>query len=262
MSKKLIIPTSLKQIEHLTNEVDGFLIPLKDYSVNFSSTFTLEELDEIIKHQKEVFILMNKNFYHTELEPLKETLQKLNTKKIDGIFFYDLAIMNVKEKIQFPLIWAEEHLTTSYHSIHYWEGKGIYGTLLSSEITKDEIIEIKEKTNSKLFVITLGYIPIFTSKRHLVKNYLKTFNLSEAKNYTIEKENKKYPIIDNSDGTFVYTSHILDIREDVKDLNLDYEIYNANEIDEQTFEDLIKNRKMENTNKGFLYTETIYKVKK
>lgn len=262
MSKKLIIPASLKQIEDYSKKIDGILVPLKDYSINFENTFTLDELDKMICNNKEVFVLMNKNFHHTELEGLKNTLEKLNDKKISGIFFYDLAIMNVKEKIKHPLIWAQEHLTTSDCSMNYWHSKGVYGTLLSNEITKEEIKEIRKNTQSTLFLITFGYIPIFTSKRHLVENYLKTFHLQSKNNYALEKENKKYIIHDDKYGTFVYTNHILDIREDVKDMKIDYEIYNANDINEEVFKKAMNDEQIENTDKGFFYTETIYKVKK
>jgi len=263
MGKTIIIPKSIKQIDDLSKSIDGVLLPLENYSVNFKQTFSFEQIDEILSKVTEVFILMNKNFHHDELESLKKTLEQLNSKKISGIFFYDLAIMNVKDKINHPLIWAQEHLTTSFLSINYWYDKGVMGTLVSNEITKEEIKEIKENTKSKLFLIVFGYVPIFTSKRHLVKNYLKTFHLKEKKEYFLEKENKKYPIIDSDHGSFVYTSHILDIREDVKDLHLDYEIYNANEIDEEQFKRvMIKKETIPFTDQGFFYKETIYKVKK
>lgn len=52
-------------------------------------------------------------------------------------------------------------------------------TYLSAEITLDEIIEISKNTSVKLIVPTFGYLPIFASMRHTVKNYLNRFNLKD-----------------------------------------------------------------------------------
>ena len=101
-----------------------------------------------------------------------------------------------------------------------------------------------------------GYIPMFTSKRHLVDNYLETFNIKEKGN-KIYKEGKNYIINDEKNGTTVYTDYVLNIKENI---DVDYYIYNSNMIDEEKFKQiLINNTEKEET--GFLHKETIYKVK-
>lgn len=263
MHKKIIIPKNIKQVQTLSPWIDGVLLPLRDYSMNYVDTYTLDEIDDFIENTKEVFILMNKNFHHDELQRVKDVCEQLNKKNIAGIFFYDLAIVHLKMQEKVPLIWDQEHLTTNYLTMNYWYEKGIDSVHISSEITKDEIIEIQNQTKNTLFMTVFGYVPIFTSQRNLVKNYINTFHLQTSKEYKIEKDGKKYPIIDQKEGTFVYHSHILDIREEIQDLKIDYWIYNANEIEESIFEEVIKNdKKIENSNLGFLYQETIYKVKK
>ena len=51
---------------------------------------------------------------------------------------------------------------------------------------------------------------MFVSKRHLIKNYLEYFHLSDnSKINYIEKEDKIYPIIDDNISTSVYSNNIL-----------------------------------------------------
>lgn len=66
-----------------------------------------------------------------------------------------------------------------------------------------------------------GYIPMFTSRRHLIQNYLDTFNLHSKNKNTIRKEGKSYPINDTNLGTTVYSNYILNA-VDIDFSNIDY----------------------------------------
>ena len=251
MSKIAIIVKSVEEAKEI--DADAYLLPLKDLSINYQNTFTIEEIKEIKKLNKEVFVFINKNIENSEIEILKETLIKLDKLDINGIIFYDIAVVELKEelKLKTNLVWHQEHLTTNYGTVNYWYSKGVKYSYLSSELTKREIEEIKKNTKSKLFVNVFGYIPIFTSKRHLVENYKQTFNLDEKGN-KIYKEGKYYNIEDTKNGTTVFSDYILNIKEKI---DVDYLVYNTNLI--KNFKETLNSK--EET--GFLYKETIYKVK-
>ena len=107
---------------------------------------------------------------------------------------------------------------------------------------------------------------MFTSRRHLVQNYLDTFNLNAQNNIqTINKEEKDYKINDTNNGTVVYSNYILNAT-DIDFSNIDYLVFSSIFIDENDFLEVLKNYKENKQNKfpketGFLYKETIYKVK-
>lgn len=256
--KKGVIISSFKQAKEIKDLVDAYLIPIKDLSINYTNEFTIEEIKEIQKLNKETFVIINKNIENNELNKLENVLKKLDKLNLQGIIFYDIAIVQLKKelKLKTDLVWNQEHLSTNYESVNYWYEKGAHYAYLSSEITKKEIEEIRNNTKAKLMVNVYGYIPMFTSKRHLVDNYLETFNIKE-KGSIIYKEEKQYNIKDEKNGTTVYTDYILNIKDGV---DVDYNIYNSNMIDEEKFKQiLINNTEKEET--GFLYKETIYKVK-
>lgn len=254
MSKKAVIINDIKKAKKL-KDFDAYLIPIKDLSINYQNTFSIEDIIELKKLKKEIFVFINKNIHENELEKLKKTLLEIDKLNINGIIFYDIAIVEYKKelKLKTDLVWHQEHLTTNYAAVNYWYKKGVKYAYLSSEITLREIEEIKNNTKAKLFVNVFGYIPMFTSRRHLVDNYLDTFKLKE-KGDKIFKEGKYYNIIDQENGTTVYSDYILNIKEKI---DVDYLVYNTNMIDD--FEEILKSQKEET---GFLHKETIYKVKK
>ncbi|MCI9110327.1 MAG: hypothetical protein HFH47_00775 [Bacilli bacterium] len=261
---------SFNQANDIKELVDAFILPIKDYSINFESSFTLDEINTFKMLGKKVFLAVNKNIHNSEIDDLKEKLIEIDKLNINGIIYYDASIVKLKKDLDLKtdLIWSQEHMVTNYGTINYWYDKGVKYSYLSSEITKEEINDIKENSKAKLFLNVFGYIPMFTSRRHLVNNYIQYFNLNEnGKNKTIYKEEKHYPINDKEHGTTVYSDYILNILdEDFSDI--DYLVFNSFLIENSEFKEVLYNFKNNIKeykfpfNHGFLYNETVYRVKK
>lgn len=286
MPKKIVIPNSLELIDKIIDKVDGFIIGLNELSINLP--FYLDEkemfilIDKLNQNNKEIFISLNKNMHNSDLSKLKDVMTKLDSVKITGVIYYDASVVNIYRELglKFDLVWGQEHMTTNYFTINYWHSLGINYTLLSSDITLDEIIDINKNTSSKLMIQLFGYLPMFTSYRHLINNYLKTFNIDDnSGKYFIEKEDKSYSIVDESNGTTVYSNNILNGLGEVLVLkDIDYIVLNSyniesdkfikvieifNEVNDKNYDELNKeiNNMFNNIDKGFLYKETVYKVK-
>ena len=280
--KKIILIDNLEQIQSTLEYVDAYLIGIKDMCVNTLFSVDLDELKDISnklkKENKELFILLNKNLHNSDIEKVKEILIYLNKLDLKGIFYSDVAVIQLKEELSlnYDLVWAAEHATTNYNTINYWYDFGAKYTFISSDITYDNIIDIKKNTNSKLIVPIFGYLPMFVSRRHIVKNYLDYFKLNDnSKINYIEKENKIYPIVDNKLGTFVYSNNILNgvnYYKNVEKENIDYALFNGFNINTEDLIEVLKiysgksnkniNSLFENLDEGFLNKETIYRVKK
>lgn len=283
--KLLIMPKSIDQIESLIEDIDGVIVGIKDLSINQPAYFTLDEIkkiNEIIKNNgKEIFVSLNKNMFNKDLEILEYTLLQLDNLKLNGILYYDIAIVNFKKNLKLvtPLVWNQEHLTTNYLTSNFWYEYGAKYTMLSSEITIDEINEIALNANAKTMVPIFGYLPMFVSRRHLVKNYLDTFKIKDDSNINyIEKEDKMYAIIDSNDGTIAYSNKCLNGINETLKLNVDYIVLNSFNINNATFKRVVSMYnivnesnvqefkeeidKMLDTDTGFLYKETVYEVKK
>lgn len=286
--KLMIMPNSISMLKQVINKIDAVMIGLDNLSVNMPIYFNYNEFLDIYntctQNNVEIFVALNKNMHNKDLELLKNIMFKLDKLNVKGIVYYDIAIVNIKleNNLKTDLVWGQEHLTTNYITANYWHKFGSEYTLVSNEITKAEILEIKEKSLPKLIVTLFGYLPMFVSERHLVKNYLKTFDLNDnSKVNYIEKENSIYPIIDSNEGTIAYSSYILNgIKEvpEFKKQKIDYILLNSFLINDSEFELVIdlfndvdddnkeeceqKIDDMFKTDYGFLDKKTIYKVKK
>lgn len=256
---KAVIVKNVKEAQQISKFIDAYILPLENFSINYPNTFTLKEVKEIKKLGKEIFVMVNKNIHNHELKLLEKILLEVEKLNINGIFFYDIAILTLKNKLKLKteLVWSAEHLTTNWQTINFWYDLGVKYTYLSSELTKDEIDEISKQAKATLFVNVFGYQPMFTSRRHLVENYLKYFKIDDNRGYkTIYKENKSYPIFDKKEGTTVYSNYILNALSET--FNVKYLVFNTTFIDD--VEKIFTDSKTKET--GFLYEETIYKVKK
>lgn len=271
MSKILIMPSDINQLKIKS---DGVIVGIKDLSVGVLE-LDVNEVKNI--NDKEVFISINKNISNKELDYLKKVLLELNETNIKGVIFYDLAIPNLKEtlNLKYPLIWNQCHHTTNSKTALFWSNY-VEGVWISNDITLEEMKKMSD-TNLTTMITLFGYLPMFVSKRPLISNYLKTFNLNSNSKYYLSKEGKKYPIFENN-GVQVYTDFVLDgLKESLVLKNIDYFVLNGLDIEnlEKVFE-LFKNLSEENLDcsqqelnelipnlgKGFLYQETIYRVKK
>lgn len=280
-------PNTISEIKKTINLVDAFIIGVKDMSINENMYVTLEELKEIASllktNNKELFISINKNMHNKDIPIIKDIMTKLNNYNIKGLLYYDVSILSISKKIDinYDLVWACEHYSTNYDTINYWNNFGAKYALLSGEITLEEINCIAENTKSTLIAPMFGYLPMYVSKRHGVKNYLEYFNLKDnSKVNYLSKEGNFYPIIDNNVGTSVYSGNILNGILDIKNLkNIEYILLNGFGIQEDTFIKIINMYKnvnkdnetqydkeikqmIPNVDTGFLHKETISKVKK
>ena len=283
MSKIVVIPNTNASIKNILKKGCCILLGIEGYSVN-TLNVSIEQIKILVHENNNIFLSLNKNISNDELPKIEKLLIELESLHIKGIFYYDVALVNICKRLnlQLNLIWSAEHLTTNYFTINYWYEHGIKSCFLSNEITMEEIKEISQNTKSTLFVQLFGYIPMYVSKRHAINNYLEHFHLDRySSEYFLFKENHKYSIVDNSEGTMIYSSFILNgLREylELKDM-IDYTIINGYMLNDNELMKVIDyfsvsnstniddlengiNELFSNLSKGFLYEETIYRVKK
>ena len=273
--KLLVIPTTIN-IKKFEN-AEAFLFGLKDFSYTTPISITLKDLKKMKqKTNKEIFIKIDKNIFNKDIENLKKILLELDSLNINGILFYDLSVLSLAKKLEIktPLIWNQNFFVTNYRTCNHYEEKGVYGAVISSEITLQEIIEIRKNTSFKLFVNIFGYQMMAFSKRKLITNYFKYLKKKNYKrnNYIIEKD-KKFLIKETKEGTMILSDKILNVLKYKKQLEkakIDYLILDQTMIKDKDFKKVlqaIKENKdidniISNTDTLFLDKKTIYKVKK
>lgn len=299
MSKILVpFPKNDRIDFYLKNNIDAFLIGVKDHSENFENLVDIDKLEEIIeklkKENKEVYICLNKVVYNNEIQKLKTSIEKINKLNIDGLFFSDYSVLNIinDNNYNINLYWFANHLGCNSKTINFLEKRNVVGVFLSDEITTNEKINIINNIKIKSFVTGFGYTNMATSSRKLITNYFKHCNINKepGKKYYIKEKNSQelFPIIE-SDNTNFFSNKIfnglLEYRKLHINCNLDYiylndymigknvffnviEAFNAidNHFDDEEFANKLKSvidtNCSDNTDDGFSNKKTIYRVKK
>lgn len=286
----LVVPNDIKDIEiYKEHGIDTFILGLKDYSVNYPMV-SIEEIKELSTKYK-LFIAVNKNIFNGELDDLLSKLKELSKLNILGILYYDIGVLNlVKENnISLDLVWHQTHMVTNYNTCNYYYEKGVKYAYLANEITLDEMIEIKNKSNIIPIVEVFGYPIVSFSRRKLLTNYFKSIDKEKTKDlYKLDDKDGSLLIKENNDGASILNGKITNGTRPLFDLinnNFEYLVLDMQEIDLDTSlkildkymyilenisiitdeekEDIISyTNNLVGDNTNFFYKKTIYKVKK
>ena len=265
-------------LEYLDNGLDGMILPLESFSVDYFKYYSISDIKEYRKNtDKLLYVVINKMIFNNELDDLLSMLKELESIKVDGVFFYDLAVLNlVKEnKININLIYNGTHMVTNSDTIKLYYDLGVKEAYLSNEITKDEVLNIRHNTKSSLFILLLGNPVVAMSRRNLLTSYFANKNKSKSEIITIKepKSGQEFIVKEDSNGTTFFYNRRLNLSNVYKELvecGINYGIieqgdYNSDEYKEliNAFVNFDKQRidELAGHNRGFLYRETIYKVK-
>lgn len=270
MSKFIVGAKTFKHIDTLVKkDIYGILLYIDKLSVNSSFYVTVEDIRKIDFKGKKIFLCMNKIMHNSDIECVRECLSKLKEMDVK-IFFYDMAVCNIASKLGITdkLVIYQDHLNASILSNKFYFDMGITGSYVSSDITGEELLEIKNHSKMELYFLGYGYAPIFYSRRYLIRNYLKYIHREDLQGpYLIESDmGVKYPISEEEFGTTIYSQEPINLINQLDMLqSIDYLIINSNMISEDEFnlmvDRFIKGEKMDNCYLGFFNTKTIFRVK-
>ena len=270
MSKILL---KINDVKELSYEADGYILGIDKYSFLFGRTFNIDEIKKIKDDlkKKEIFVSFNRVIFNDELEDYKKKLEKVDNLGVKGIIVGDIAALTYDIKTN--IILDQTHLNNSFYAINHYYNNGVYGTVLTNDITLSEINDIKKNTKSVLFKQVFGYPHLSTSKRQLISNYKEYFNINDASSiYEISEKNSSnsYKIIEDSCGTHILGDKVLNLLS--FDIDVDYKIVDGFMLGDvkKVLEIFMNNKKDKNdwindtynASYGFINKETIYRVKK
>ena len=264
--------------ELLDNGLDGIILPLENFAVDYFKYYSISDIKKYKDDTNKLcFVVINKLIFNNELEDLLYILKELENIKVNGVFFYDLAVLNLvrENSLNINLIYNGTHMVTNSNTINLYYDLGVKGAYLSNEITKDEVLNIRNKTKRDLFILLLGNPVVAMSRRSLLTSYFINKNKIKEDIITIKepKSGQEFLAKEDNNGTTFFYNKRLNLSNVYKELvvsNINYGIIEQGNFDNNQYKELIKSfvnfdkKKIDNLaghNRGFLYRETIYKVK-
>ena len=158
---------------------DAVYIGGQKYSLRANATnFSLEEIKEACdfahKLGKRVHLTLNIVFHNSDMSGVEEYIKDVVACGIDAFIVSDPFIISYIKK-NFPEV--EVHLstqnsTTNYETVLFFEKNGVDRVVLARELSKKEIKEIIDKTNTDIEVFIHGAMCTCFSGRCALSNYV------------------------------------------------------------------------------------------
>lgn len=283
---KVLVEVTNKEISNYIDSCDALLLGLENFSVLNSVTFSLAEIEEIINKypEIEIFVKMDKNIFNKEIDDLRRVLLELEQMSICGVFFYDLAILELKQELSLSLdlVWSQTHMVTNTRTCDYYFHQGVHYALLSKEITLDEIVSIAKESSISTIVEVVSLPSVGYSRRRLVHNYYEDLGEKGSSTLSVLEKitNKNYLVKEEENGTGFLLDEVLNGTSVISSLyqaDVDYVLFREEGI--PSFLELLHDTKkyivdgcsdasyVEKYKKlgdstGFFFKKTIYRVKK
>ena len=261
-SKILINVEKIEEIDDYRKAgITAFLFALTDYTVGYANTYTISEIEKIDVSNK--YILINRLLECHDVDNLKKLLKQLKT--IKGIVYEDIAVYRIVKELNLDieLIYFQNHFGTNSRSINFWLDR-VDSMFLSNELTEEEIKDILTKVNKDVCLNVFGYNQIMYSRRILLTNWSREFNIPYKNDNVLEEVSTKIKIraIENKYGTVMYSENIFNGLKLLELEHLKYGYFNTTFISHEDVMKILNNE--DNTlsfDKGFLKKATIYKLK-
>ena len=239
--KYLIIPNK-KELKSYS-DFNAFILPLKNYSIGYNVYFDIDEINELSKSY-EIYVIMNK-FLHMKIYDFEKLYPKFN--KDVKFIVEDIGLVNIIDKER--LVLYENHILSNYKAINYLASLDINNVVINNDLTIDELKEIISKCSSNMFYHYIAKNSIMYSRRNLVSNYNKYYDLDEREEYVLKEKvsNKELEIKEEEDGSIVRYNKIFCASKYLKDITKLNLIIDLTDIDEDSTKIIL-----DNYNKGVL----------
>ena len=265
MQKKefIILPNTKDLKVYEEYNFNSFVLPLKDYSIGFNVYYTIEEINDIsTKHN--VYVIINK-FLHMSIYDFKSIFKSFN----DNIMFIveDIGLTNIIPKNR--LILYENHILSNKSAINYLGSLNISNVVINNDLTINELKCIQSECKSNMFYFYIAKNMLMYSRRALVSNFNKNFEINdEINNYLLnEHVSKKVLEINEEDsGSIVRYNKIFcasKYLDDLKGFNLIIDLTNINEVSTKMILENINEKNLCNlidSDYYFLENDVKYKV--
>lgn len=210
---------AFSEIKHLS---DGVVITNKKYSSRYETSFSFEEILQIVKkcntHRMEAYLLVDDILTDSDLQKVYELIDTFKDTNLFYIFG-DLAVYQILKEFNITKkgVYNPSTLITNYVDFIFWKEFKIKGLFPSLEIPLTDINIIGKNKKVKLFYKGFGMNVMFHSKRQLLSTYKEhknvLYDFTGSNDLTLIEETRKeeYKIVENEHGTHIYQPGIHNI---------------------------------------------------
>lgn len=231
---ELLVPAgSLAELQaYLDCGASAFLIGEDKFGMRLPGAFTPAEIAEAVRiaHERgaKIYVCINILMSNELLKDLPDYVKQLGAAGVDAVQFSDPSVLQTVKELapQLKLHWNAEMTSTNYMTANYWGSKGASRVVLARELNMDEITEMQPHLQIESEVQVHGMTNIYHSKRSLVRSYMAHQGRVIGENESVgmerglflieaERQDEKFPIYEDRNGTHIMSSDDICILEDL-----------------------------------------------
>ena len=191
---------------------------------------TPEEIAETVKYcrsqGKTVYIVMDNFINEDEKMLMYDCLEFIDSLEVDGLYFHDFGIYSAARSshLSSKLIYDGKSVMCNSLDSAFLLDRGIDSIMISRELTLEEVKEILKKHSGKIDMQIFGHLRLSYSKRHFLSNYFreidKEYDCMGKESLSLIEEQREYrmPIVEDQNGTCIYTDYIFEMFNEIPDL--------------------------------------------
>lgn len=226
---ELLVTLRKKELfDKLLSVADGFIL-----GSFFTTSYHLDRDDmvEIRKRCKDTgksyYVVMDNFITEDERNQAFEYMDFIHSLDVDGIYFHDLGIINIARSYDMvnKLIYDGKTVLCNSLDTAFMLRHGIDSVLLSREITLAEINDIIRNNPGHIDLQIFGHLRLSYSYRKFLKNYFSEINKDydylgkESLSLIEEQRNYHLPIVEDENGTYIYSDYVLLMFDEIIDLS-------------------------------------------
>ena len=251
-------------LEKVLPFVDGIIVG-KFFTSSYHCTLKeIVEINVICKaSQKKIYLVLDDFISEDDIDALYRYLEFIKKLEPDGIYFHDFGIVAAAKRygLSDKLIYDGKTVACNSLDTAFLLSKGIDSVVLSRELTLEEIFRIAKNNPRQIDLQIFGHQRLSYSKRRFLTNYFKEINkeygyLGNEELYLVEEQRDyKLPIIENEEGTFIYSDYVFEMINELPELMpyLKRGIVDSLFIEDQTIIDVCRDlRRLSSENKRFI----------
>ncbi|WP_138495712.1 peptidase U32 family protein [Paenibacillus pinistramenti] len=230
---ELLVPAGSVEeaVSFIKAGADAVLVGEDKYGMRLPGECSLDDIRRIAEfahaHQAKVYVSINNLVSNELLAELEPYIQGLQEAGADAVQFGDPAVLRAAQKAapEMALHWNAEMTSTNYATANYWGSKGASRVVAARELNMDEITGMIPNLQIEAEVQVHGITNIYHSKRALVASYMnhqgrpvEGNNLGKDRGLFLieaERQDEKYPIYEDANGTHIMSSDDICILEDL-----------------------------------------------
>ena len=193
----------------------------KNFSLRaFGDNFTLEEILKAVEfthaHGKKIYAAVNVFAHNADLNALADYLKFLDGAGVDAVLISDLGVMNLARETNLKIHVSTQANVTNLASAKIFHEMGASRIVLARELTREEILAIKNSCAAELEIFVHGAMCISYSGRCWLSKFLTGRDANSGActhscrwKYNLVEEtrpNEFFPVGEDARGSYVMNS--------------------------------------------------------